>query len=108
MISGVGGNNPIGSNTFVIFPDYQTGWNAMIANLGTDRYQNLTVGSAISTWAPSSAGNNPVAYGQTVSSWTGLTVDTNMNSLSSSQINSVANAIQRYEGWKPGVVTFSY
>ncbi|MGH7743527.1 MAG: hypothetical protein ACREQ5_01715 [Candidatus Dormibacteria bacterium] len=104
MISGVGPYASIGMNQgFAVFPDYQTGYDAMVYNLEYDpRYQSGTVGSAIATWAPASVGNDPVTYANTVSSWTGLSINTPMNSLTLPQMQSVAGAIQRYEGWNPG------
>jgi hypothetical protein len=105
MVAGAGGNNPIGYNSgFAIFLDTQTGYDAMTANLDTSRYQSLTIG-AINTWAPASGGNDPVTYSNNVQSWTGLPANTPLNSLSPAQIDSVANAIQRQEGWGPGTIT---
>jgi hypothetical protein len=60
---------------------------------------------AINTWAPASGGNDPVPYSNNVQSWTGLPANTPLNSLSPAQIDSVANAIQRQEGWSPGTIT---
>ena len=106
MRAGVDGYDSIGRNAgFAIFPDETTGMGAMVANLQTDRYQSQTVGGAIATWAPGSDGNNPARYAAQVSNWTGLDVSTRMSQLNASQLNSVANAIKRYEGWRPGTVT---
>lgn len=106
MRSGVPGYDSIGRNAgFAIFPNEETGFGAMLSNLGSSRYQSLSVGGAIATWAPGSDGNNPAAYARQVSSWTGLSSNTPMNALTSDQLNSVAKAIQRYEGWRPGTVT---
>ena len=73
-------------------------------DLQTPRYQSLTVGGAIAKWAPASGGNNPVHYANTVSAWTGLQVNTQMNTLGGAQTTSVANAIQRFEGWRVGTI----
>jgi hypothetical protein len=108
MVAGAGPYQPIGSNNtngFVIFADYSTGYNAMVDNLGTGRYQSQTVGGAIATWAPSSDGNDPVTYANNVKSWTGIAASTPMSSLTAAQIQSVANAIQRQEGWSVGTIT---
>jgi hypothetical protein len=105
MRAGVEGYPPIGKNAgFAIFLDEATGFAAMVANLNTSRYQALTVGGAINTWAPGSDGNDPAKYAAQVAKWTGLDVNTAMKSLNADQLKSVANAIQRYEGWKPGTV----
>lgn len=106
MRSGIDGYDSIGRNAgFAIFPSEQVGFDAMVGNLQTSRYQGLTIGGAISTWAPGADGNNPAAYARTVSGWTGLGVNTPMNTLSIDQLRSVGGAIQRYEGWRPGTVT---
>jgi hypothetical protein len=91
-----GGNNPIGYNgAFAIFPDYQTGYDAMVDNLMTGRYQALTIGGAIATWAPAAGGNDPATYANNVQNWTGLPANTPMNTLTRDQIQAVAGAIQR-------------
>ncbi|RTL57719.1 MAG: hypothetical protein EKK46_02675 [Rhodocyclaceae bacterium] len=105
MRAGVSGYDAIGRNSgFAIFPDEETGFGAVVANLNTPRYQGLTVGQAIATWAPGSDGNDPVRYASQVSRWTGLNAETRMNALNSDQVNSVANSIKRYEGWRAGSV----
>jgi hypothetical protein len=105
MRAGVSGFVPIGKNSgFAIFLNEATGFSAMLANLQTSRYQSLTVGGAIATWAPGSDGNDPAAYAAQVAKWTGLDVNTAMKKLSADQLKTVANAIQRYEGWLAGKV----
>jgi hypothetical protein len=111
MISGVGSDQSIGmdpdpgSHDKAIFADYATGWDAMIKNLNSSRYQSLTVGDAIDTWAPGSDNNDPVHYAATIQSWTGISVTTQMSTLSALQIEAVAGAIQRFEGWSVGTVS---
>jgi hypothetical protein len=106
MHAGAGGINSIGHNgPNAIFPDYQTGFDAMVANLQRPTYQALTVGVAIATWAPRAGGNDPVTYARNVETWTGLPLDMPMNVLTDAQINSVALAIQRQEGWRVGTIT---
>ncbi len=105
MVAGAGGVLPIGHDRkFAIFLDEATGFAAMLANLKTSRYQALTVGEAIATWAPSSDGNNPAAYAAQVAKWTGLKANTAVNQLSAEQLTNVATAIRRYEGWVAGKV----
>jgi hypothetical protein len=71
MVAGAGGQQPIGYNgKMAIFPNYQSGRDAMVANLQTPRYQALTVAGAIATWAPADDGNDPVAYANAVAGWT--------------------------------------
>jgi hypothetical protein len=85
--------------------DYQTGFDAMVANLQRPTYQALTVGEAIAAWAPRAGGNDPVTYANNLHAWTGLPLDMPMNVLTDAQINAVANAIQRQEGWVVGTIT---
>jgi hypothetical protein len=106
MVAGAGGISPIGRNGgFAIFPDYQTGFDAVVANLERPGYQAVTIGDAIRLWAPEAAGNNPVTYANHIQTWTGLPVDMPMDVLTTAQINAVASAIQRQEGWVVGTVT---
>lgn len=106
MIAGAGSHQPIGKNgKFAIFPDYATGFNAMVQNLYNSTYYNLTVGEAIVKWAPEEAGNDPATYANHVHTWTGISADTMINTLTANQMNSVARAIQRQEGWATGNIT---
>jgi hypothetical protein len=88
-----------------VFADYQTGFAAMVANLMRPKYQALTIGEAIAKWAPRAGGNDPVTHANNVQAWTGLPVDMPMDVLTTAQINAVANAIQRQEGWVVGTIT---
>src|ERR1051326_5480187 len=106
MIAGAGGINPIGRNgRFAIFPDYQSGFDAIVANLERPGYQAVTIGEAIRLWAPEAAGNDPVAYANHIQTWTGLPPDMPMDVLTTAQINAVALAIQRQEGYVRGTIT---
>jgi hypothetical protein len=77
----------------------------MVANLQTRIYQSQTIGGAIATWAPGSDGNDPARYAAQVSNWIELNVATPMRQLNADQLNSVAGAIRRYEGWRAGTVS---
>jgi len=106
MVAGAPGFQPIEKNgTSTIFADYSSGFNAIVANLHTAKYFNGTVGDAIKTWAPAADNNDPVAYAKDVAAWTGVSAQTQMNTLTPAQINSVAHAIQREEGWIAGTET---
>ena len=106
MQGGAGDYSPIGYNgAFAIFATEEDGFNAMIANLHAPAYQQLTIAGAISKWAPGSDGNDPVHYAQVISDWTGISPTTVVNTLTTEQYTSVANAIKRFEGWHPGTVT---
>ena len=96
----------IGENgKFVIFSNEQDGFNALIANLQTSKYQSLTVADAIKRLAPSKDSNDPVAYAHHVEKWTGVPSSTKMSALTPTQLNAVAEVIKRQEGWREGTVT---
>jgi hypothetical protein len=105
MISGLSSHPSIGMNEGrAIFPSEQAGMEAALANLQTPTYQTKTVGDAIATWAPAKDHNDPVEYAKDVFDWTGIAVDTPMKTLTPDQLQSVAKAIRRREGWWEGKV----
>ena len=89
---------------FAIFPDYSTGWDAMITNLNTAMYQAMTVSGAIAAYAPAME-NNPAAYADFVTNALGVSLDTQMSTLTRLQLNEMGQAIQTYEGWRGGTST---
>ena len=88
---------------FAIFPDEQTGMNALIALLQTPQYNNLSLQDAIFTYAPPPM-NNTQSYLQFIKTQTELDPSTPMSYLTSDQLGSVANTIRKYEGNKAGQV----
>ncbi|MEW6775283.1 MAG: hypothetical protein AB1405_03265 [Bdellovibrionota bacterium] len=90
---------------FAVFPDYATGREAVKSLLGTPNYQNLTVNEAIGRYAPPSE-NDTGRYQQLIEQFTGLPGNTPMNTLTEEQLERVADAIERIEGWKEGTVTY--
>ena len=90
------------SGKFAIFPDEATGMNAIKTLLRSKSYNNLTIAAAINRWAPAADNNDPVKYAQTVSKLTGLSANRTISSLNDTELQSVANAIRKVEGWKPG------
>jgi hypothetical protein len=98
-------NGAIGQDgPFAIFPDADIGYQAMISRLSSPQWSSFTLGYAIiHNWAPANE-NDSVAYAAFVSSHSGLSPDTTLGSMSSTQINSVAQAIKQREGWKTGTV----
>ncbi len=88
---------------FAIFPDADTGHRAMTDLLNSADYRDLTLEQAIKKWAPESE-NDSETYVANVSSWTGIARDKVLRSMSPAQIEAVASAIRRQEGWAPGTV----
>jgi fido (protein-threonine AMPylation protein) len=88
---------------YAVFPDAQTGMNALIAVLQTPKDNDLLVRDVMSTYAPPGM-NNTQGYLQFVKTQTGLDPATPMKSLTFDQLESVANAIRKYEGNKAGQI----
>lgn len=95
-------NGAIGAaGGFAVFPDEATGMNATKKLLRSDNYINLTVGDAISRYAPPFE-NDTAAYHRELQKRTGIAMNTPMSQLNDTQMNRVADAIKQIEGWKPG------
>ncbi|MDE5615897.1 MAG: hypothetical protein K2I81_03645 [Alphaproteobacteria bacterium] len=90
------------ANNYAVFPDEQTGMDAIIKLLKTNSYQSKTLAGAISAWAPPSDGNNTSAYQRSVANAVGVPLDTPMRNLNDAQLSRLANEIRRVEGWQIG------
>lgn len=90
------------SGKFAVFPDEQTGMNAIKKLLHSKSYNNLSIKGAIHKWAPAADSNNPERYTKQVAKFTGLSPDRKIKDLNDQELQAVANAIRRVEGWKPG------
>ncbi len=89
---------------FAVFPDEETGSQALIDLLHTESYQNLTIKEAIARYAPPSE-NNTLNYQEHIAQSTGFKSDTLLKDLDEPSIRSIADAIRRMEGWRSGNVT---
>ena len=97
--------NEIGSaGRFSVFADYDTGFDAIISLLSSSRYYNLSIFDAISTYAPPNE-NDTANYQNLIAEWTGLDTSRLISDLSASELEAVANAIQRMEGYIVGTET---
>ena len=97
--------NEIGSaGGFAVFADYDTGFNAIITLLSSPRYSNLSIFDAISRYAPPNE-NDTANYQNLIAEWTGLDTSRIISDLSASELEAVANAIQRMEGYTVGTET---
>lgn len=88
---------------FAVFPDEQTGMQAIKRLLRGKNYNNLTIANAVSRYAPPSE-NNTVAYQRSLERITGMSINRRISELSDAELDKVANAIRQIEGWKPGQV----
>lgn len=86
---------------FAVFPDEQTGIDAITGLLLSDKYCNKTIGSALYSYAPPFE-NNTVAYQQYVRRLTGLSVDMRIRDLTPEQLQKLVDAIRKVEGWRVG------
>ncbi|MCM1294074.1 MAG: hypothetical protein NC311_00735 [Muribaculaceae bacterium] len=92
-------NGAIGeAGNFAVFPDEETGMQALHKLLRTNSYQNLTIANALKRYDYS----NWRAYTRKLTRLTGLTANTKLSSLNPTQLNMVAQSIRQLEGWVPG------
>ncbi len=92
----------IGSDgRFAIFPDEATGKEAIKDLMQTKNYKDLSVTDAVHRYAPSFE-NDTGAYINAVTKDANIDASSTIGSLSDGQLDAVANAIQRHEGWIKG------
>lgn len=73
-----------GSNGgYAVFPDFQTGWNALLGLIQSPAYWSLTLVQFFSQYAPSADNNNPAAYAATVAASLGVDPNTPISQLAS-------------------------
>jgi len=89
---------------FAIFPNYETGFTALIALLCTSTYQQLTMEQAINRYAPPIE-NNTGAYVTAVEKQIGVSRTTPMSQLSENNLRDFAKAIEKHEGYKEGNIS---
>ena len=98
-------NGAIGTDgRFAVFPTLDAGKNAMQKLLfNSSGYRGLTIGQAISKYAPPSE-NNTQKYTETVTRALGLPANTPMSSLSPEQQRTMTETMTRVEGFRPGTI----
>lgn len=87
---------------FAVFPTEETGQAALEALLQTKKYSGKTIAAAMSTYAPASDSNNPVAYAQNLARAIGAPTSATIASLTPQQFQAFTAQIRNHEGWKPG------
>jgi len=87
------------TGTLQSYPDYQTGWNALLnqVNLNISRGLNLNeffggVAGGYPGYAPAAAGNDPMTYANNVAAAVGIDTTTPLNQLSSSSNSTIPGA----------------
>lgn len=96
----------IGSDgRFAIFPNYTAGRVAKENLLfSSSAYSNLSIGQAISKYAPSSE-NDTNNYISQITNSLNVSSDTQLSSLTASQRENMLSTMERVEGFKPGSTT---
>ncbi len=97
-------NGAIGeTDRWAVFPDEKTGLRAITKLLQTKNYVNLSIKDAMNRWSPSNDGNNPDKYAKHVSAITGISINAVIGDLSDNDLMKIARAMQKIEGWVPGI-----
>lgn len=95
-------------NTFVIFSSIEVGEREKCALLKR-KYREHTISDMMSQYAPETAGNDPVAYANFISSESGVAKDKKISDLNDNEFNKVVDAISKKEGGlKPGTEKWVY
>ena len=92
--------------TFVVFPDFESGINAVKRLLRSNSYNNLTIAATIDQYAPKDDNNNTAAYQLSIKNRTGFSLNTKMSDLTDAQLDILINAIHIHEGYKEGTITY--
>lgn len=95
-------------NTFVIFSSIEVGEREKCALLKR-KYRDHTISDMMSQYAPETAGNDPVAYANFISSESGVAKDKKISDLNDNEFDKVVDAISKKEGGlKPGTEKWVY
>ncbi|HGN9384185.1 TPA: LysM peptidoglycan-binding domain-containing protein [Klebsiella pneumoniae] len=84
-------------NTFAIFSSIEAGEREKCALLRR-KYRNDTISEMMSQYAPETAGNDPVAYANFISSESGVAKDKKISDLNDKEFGKVVDAISKKEG----------
>lgn len=66
---------------YAVFPDYQTGWNALVGLIQSNQYYGDTLTQFFQTYAPAADNNNPAAYAAGVAAQLGVDANTPISQL---------------------------
>lgn len=84
-------------NTFAIFSSIEAGEREKCALLKR-KYRNNTISEMMSQYAPETAGNDPAAYSNFISSESGVAKDKKISDLDDNEFGKVVDAISKKEG----------
>lgn len=88
------------SEGFAFFPNYEIGFSALVALLCTKTYCELSLWDAMHRYAPKSE-NHTERYIEFIEKQTGFSRNELLKNL---DIKKLATAIQKFEGWKEGLI----
>ncbi|MDE6250861.1 MAG: hypothetical protein K2M34_04515 [Alphaproteobacteria bacterium] len=92
-------NGAIGeAGKFAVFPDEETGMQALYKLLQTESYRNLTIENALKRYDPATW----QTYTRKMTRLTGLSANTKLRDLSQAQLDTFAKTIRQLEGWVVG------
>ena len=94
------------SSGFAVFPDEETGTQAIATLLRSDNYRNLTITAAIYKYAPPHE-NNTIKYINNLCNMVGVSRNTKLHTLNDKQMERVVAAIRVIEGWREGIETIT-
>lgn len=99
--------NQIGAiNKFAVFPDYQSGHDALIEVIKKN-YWSCSISEMIKKFAPSTE-NNTRAYIKFLQNFTGVFDDKKIKNFTATQFKKLWEGIEKKEGYKPGKVIEVY
>lgn len=82
------------ANGFAVFPDYQTGWNALLNQVQLNVNRGLSVDEffagkpgVYAGYAPSADSNQPLQYAATVASWIGVDPSVPLNQMGTTGVS---------------------
>lgn len=92
-------NGAIGeAGQYAVFPDEETGMQALYKLLQTDSYRNLTIQNALKRYDPVTW----PTYTKKMTRLTGLSANTKLRDLTVAQLDAMAKTIRQLEGWVVG------
>ncbi len=98
-------HNRIGSTgKFAIFPDYESGHEALTDCLQTT-YKNSSIDDLVAAYAPAKDGNNVKKYIKFLRDKTGVLDDRKVCDFTTEQFDKLWRAIEQIESYKEGIVT---
>jgi hypothetical protein len=78
---------------FCSFPSYADGWNALLNQISLDASRGMTISQFTASYAPASAGNDPVTYGNNLAAAVGLSPSASLSDAISQTDSTAGGAV---------------